>query len=86
MSLEAKFQKASVDVQGLSQKPSNQDMLELYSLFKAASVGAVQGKRPGALNMVARAKYDAWSKLGEISKEDAMNQYIAKVESMIEAQ
>ncbi|HAA56908.1 MAG TPA: acyl-CoA-binding protein [Myxococcales bacterium] len=63
-------------------KPSNDLKLEMYSLFKQATEGDVKGKRPGMLNMVGRAKYDAWAKLKGTSKEDAMKKYIAKIESL----
>lgn len=32
----------------------------------------IVGKRPGAFDLIKRAKYDAWKKLGDMSKEDAM--------------
>lgn len=79
MTIEENFQKAAQDVQSLPQKPSNDDLLDLYSLFKQAEVGPATGKRPGALNIIARKKYDQWSALGQMTKSDAMEKYIAKV-------
>lgn len=45
-----------------SQSPSNDEKLAVYSLYKQATVGDVQGDRPGMFSMEARAKYDAWAK------------------------
>lgn len=41
-----------------------------------ATVGDVQGDRPGFLSLEARAKYDHWAKLAGMSKEEAMQAYI----------
>ena len=45
-----KFKKAAVDVKKLSQKPSNEVLLKLYSLYKQGSECDVSGKRPGMTN------------------------------------
>lgn len=82
--LQNQFEQAAADVQELSKRPGNEDLLELYSLFKAGTEGPVNGKRPGPLKMVARAKYDAWAQLDEVSKEEAMKRYISKVASMVQ--
>ena len=60
-------------------KPSNDLKLELYSLFKQATEGDVQGKRPGITNFVRRAKWDAWNNLKGLSAEEAMQTYIDKI-------
>ena len=63
-------------------KPSQDLKLTLYALFKQASAGDVKGKKPGMLDVVGRAKYDAWSKLKGTSAEDAMRGYIDTVEAL----
>ncbi len=80
--LATKFQKAAQDAQNLPQKPDNQTLLKLYAAYKQATAGDITGKRPGFTNMVGRAKYDAWSKLKGVSKEDAMQAYIDLVEKL----
>ena len=42
----------------------------------------VSGKRPGMMDFVNRAKYDAWEKVKGTSSEDAMQQYIDKLEAL----
>lgn len=79
MSLDQSFQQAATDVQQLSEKPDNDTLLKLYSLYKQATEGEVSGKRPGMLNMVARAKFDAWANLKGTSSDEAKNQYIELV-------
>ncbi len=61
-------------------KPSNEDKLQMYALFRQAKDGDVSGKRPGMLDPVGRFKYDAWAKLKGMSSEDAMQQYVDRVQ------
>jgi len=60
--------------------PSNELKLEMYALFKQATEGDVSGKRPGMLDMINRAKFDAWNKIKGTDSEAAMQMYIDKVE------
>lgn len=77
------FEQAQLDVKTLTSRPSNEDMLFLYAHFKQGSVGDATGKRPGMMDMVGRAKYDAWAKLKGDSKEQAMQKYINKVQALL---
>lgn len=83
MNLDEQFTKAQVDVKTLSQKPSNDTLLELYSLFKQGTEGDVTGSRPGFLDMVGRAKFDAWAKRKGTSKDDAKTAYVALVTKLL---
>ncbi len=76
------FRDAAVRVQKLPQRPGNQDLLVLYSLYKQATEGDVSGKRPGFLDVRGRAKYDAWAAIRGKSTEDAMVEYVALVERL----
>jgi acyl-CoA-binding protein len=78
-SLQAQFETAAKDVQSLAKKPDDQSMLKLYALYKQATVGDVQGSRPGFSDFTGRFKYDAWAKLKGTSSDDAMQKYIELV-------
>ena len=84
MTSEEEFLNASVRIKSLGTRPNNQELLQLYALFKQAQQGDASGKRPGALNMVARAKFDAWSAFKGTSAEEARTQYVALVESLLQ--
>lgn len=58
---------------------SNEEKLATYALYKQATVGDVQGSQPWAVQLEARAKWDAWNANKGMSKEDAMKAYIANV-------
>lgn len=77
------FEEAQDRVKKLSHRPSNDSLLQLYSLFKQATSGDVSGKRPGMLDIKGRAKFDAWSKIKGLSKEDATRRYIQMVEDLL---
>jgi carboxylesterase len=80
--LEVAFDAATTASKTLSKAPDNETLLALYSLFKQAGTGDVTGERPGALDMVNRAKYDAWATRNGMSREHAMRQYVALVEKL----
>lgn len=83
MDLEAEFQEAATKVKGLSARPSNDVLLQLYALFKQGSEGDVQGSRPGMLDVKGRAKYDAWAKRKGTPKEQAQRDYVALVNRLL---
>ncbi|NMN97154.1 acyl-CoA-binding protein [Antrihabitans stalactiti] len=74
--LDDAFAFAQEDVKKLTAKPSNDDLLKLYGLFKQASKGDVEGKKPGRFDMINRAKYEGWEKLKGTSSDDAKQAYI----------
>lgn len=80
--LKTQFEQAAADVKSLDKRPDNDAMLDLYALYKQASKGDVSGSRPSGFDFVGGAKYDAWEKLKGLSIDEAMQRYIAKVESL----
>jgi diazepam-binding inhibitor (GABA receptor modulating acyl-CoA-binding protein) len=82
MTLQAQFDQAQADSKNLPERPDNMTLLTIYSLYKQASAGDAEGKRPGFTDMVARAKWDAWEALKGTSREDAMQQYIDLIQEL----
>ena len=83
MDLQNLFDKAVADSKELREKPSNEVLLQLYSLFKQATTGDVNTEPPSnPFDFVNRAKYEAWSALKGKGKEEAMKEYIALVEKL----
>jgi acyl-CoA-binding protein len=80
--LQAQFQAAAQAAQSLPTRPDNDTLLRIYALYKQATAGDAAGNRPGFTDFVGRAKYDAWAKLKGTSKDQAMRDYIALVESL----
>ncbi|WP_394755684.1 acyl-CoA-binding protein [Rhodoferax sp.] len=80
--LKKKFETALADSKNLSERPDNNTLLKIYALYKQASVGDNDEKKPGFSDMVGRAKWEAWSSLKGTSSTDAMQQYIDLIESL----
>jgi len=80
--LKKQFEAALADSKKLSERPSNDVLLQLYALYKQATEGDVEGKRPGFTDMVGRAKYDAWAAVKGTATDDAMQRYVDLVESL----
>jgi acyl-CoA-binding protein len=80
--LQARFAAAVADSKTLSERPDNATLLRLYALYKQASDGDVDGRRPGFSDLVGRAKYDAWAGLKGTASEQAMQQYVDLVGSL----
>ena len=82
MATEDDFNAAAEGVKALPSDPGNDTKLQLYALYKQATEGDVQAKRPGFTNPVGRAKYDAWAGVEGTSADDARDRYVALVRSL----
>ena len=80
--LQARFDQAAKDALNLPTRPDNDTLLKLYAYYKQATVGDVQGKRPGFTDFAGRAKYDAWKKLKGMPQDVAMQRYVKMVEKL----
>lgn len=77
MDLSALFTQAVADSKTLSDKPSNDTLLQLYSLYKQATEGDIHIDPPSnPFDFVSKAKYDAWAGLKGKTKDMAMKEYI----------
>lgn len=83
MDLKALFEEAVANSKTLSEKPSNDTLLQLYSLFKQGSEGDVNIDAPSnPFDFVAKAKYEAWAALKGKTSEAAMQEYIDLVNKL----
>ena len=80
--LKARFEAAVAAAKQTKKKPDNATLLKLYSYFKQATNGDVQGDRPGGFDFVGGAKFDAWSKLKGMTPDEAMENYIRQVDKL----
>ena len=83
MDRQAAFEDAQKRVNALTKRPSTEELLELYALYKQATAGDASGARPGALDFKARAKFDAWAKLAGTGRDGAMDRYVALVDGLV---
>jgi 3-hydroxyacyl-CoA dehydrogenase len=57
-------------------KPNNSQKLKIYAFYKQATEGDVKGECPSVVNMVERAKWQAWNAIKGKSPEEAMQGYL----------
>lgn len=60
--LEQRFQKAAEDIKNLKARPSDEELLEIYALFKQATVGDNNQSKPGMFQLKEKAKHEFWLK------------------------
>ncbi|NXW78992.1 ECI2 isomerase, partial [Hirundo rustica] len=80
------FQKAQEQLKLLKKDPGNETKLKLYALFKQATEGPCNAPKPGMLDFVKKAKWDAWNSLGNLSQDDARQKYADLVSSLVSAE
>ena len=75
--MEEQFKQAVLRSKELTVRPSNEDLLRLYALYKQSTEGDITGERPGGFDFKGAAKYDAWTneqgKASDIAKQEYIN-------------
>lgn len=83
MELKEEFLKAVAESKELPDRPSNETLLQLYSLYKKATEGDVNTEPPAnPFDFVAKAKYNAWADLKGKTNEEAMKEYIGLIQKL----
>ncbi|KAM9307777.1 acyl-CoA-binding domain-containing protein 7 [Gastrophryne carolinensis] len=80
---QADFDKAAEDVKKLKTKPTDDELKELYGLYKQSIVGDINIECPGMLDVKGKAKWEAWNLKKGMSKDDAMSAYVSKANELI---
>lgn len=88
MSCEEKFNAAVNVIRSLPKngayQPSHELMLRFYGYYKQATEGPNNMPKPNFWEVIKKAKWDAWSKLGNMSKEEAMLNYVEELKKIVE--
>ena len=79
MALVDDFNSAVSMSKDLTKRPTNEELLDLYALYKQATDGEVSGERPGGFDFKAIAKFDAWTSKKGMTKDQAMKDYVSLV-------
>lgn len=83
MDLKTQFDQAAEESKRLNEKPSNEVLLQLYSLYKQSTEGDAPDEGPAnPFDFVAKAKYNAWTELRGKTQEEAMKAYIKLVDNL----
>lgn len=83
MELVQQFEAAVAESKTLTEKPSNETLLQLYALYKQGATGDIDTPPPAnPFDFVAKAKHEAWEAMKGKSKEAAMQAYIDLVKKL----
>ena len=82
MATQEEFESAVERSKSLTERPSNDVLLQLYALFKQATEGDVNTERPGGFDFKNIAKWDAWKNKQGKSKEEARAEYVQFVNDL----
>jgi len=83
MEIKELFEQAVSESKSLPVKPSNDSLLQLYSLYKQATEGDNKSEAPAnPFDFVAKAKYEAWMQQSGKTGEQAMKEYVSLVNKL----
>lgn len=88
VSVQERFQAAVNVIKGLPKngpyQPSNSMMLKFYGLYKQATEGQCRQRKPAFWDVINKAKWDAWNRNSNLTKEEAMEKYVESLQEIIE--
>ncbi|KAK0078217.1 hypothetical protein PV325_002826 [Microctonus aethiopoides] len=88
MTTEEKFDAAVKVIRNLPKngtyQPSHELQLRFYAYYKQATEGQCQQSKPAFWEVVKKAKWDAWMRLGNMSRQEAMNNYVDELKKIVE--
>ena len=73
------FRRACKGVRTLQARPKDQELLQLYGLYKQVTIGDNTTAQPWAINAKERAKWNSWKSYEGTDKGLAQSEYIALV-------
>lgn len=79
----SKVEEAAERLKTLTERPANEEFLNLYGLFKQATVGDNKTSKPGMFDMKGQFKWKAWKDKSGISQEAAADAYVALVDELL---
>lgn len=79
----SKVEEAAERLKTLTERPSNEEFLSLYGLFKQATVGDNKTSKPGMFDMKGQFKWKAWKDKSGMAQDDAAEAYVALVDELL---
>ncbi|KAM6967777.1 acyl-CoA-binding domain-containing protein 7 [Aplochiton taeniatus] len=83
MSLQTEFEQFADNVKKIKTRPTDQELLDTYGLYKQAIFGDIHVDKPGMMDIKGKAKWEAWNSRKGMSKDDAMAAYITTAKGII---
>ena len=83
MELTEQFETAQLSVKTLTERPGNEELLDLYALFKQVTEGDNKTKKPGMFDMKGQFKWKQWKSKEGLTKDAAMQSYVDLVQILL---
>ena len=80
--IEKVFEVATEHLGSLAGKLPSEDLLYFYARYKQAKFGPCDSEKPSFFSFQARSKWDAWNSLGRMERDQAMSEYVEKLNSV----
>lgn len=79
---EEEFMQAANFLQHNTNTIEQNNLLELYGLYKQATIGKCNTSKPSIFSLQAKSKWNAWNSLGDMTQIKAMEMYVQKVKQL----
>jgi len=76
------FDAAVAQSRALTERPDNATLLKIYGLYKQATAGDNQEKKPAASDLVGHAQWEAWDACRGLDSDAAKQQYIDLIKQL----
>ncbi|AYV83544.1 MAG: acyl-CoA-binding protein [Hyperionvirus sp.] len=80
-----KFEDAVAKVNGLSRRPADETLLDLYGLYKQATMGDCKGAKPNYFLVKGKDvyKWEAWDQCRGMTEQEARFEYVNLVKLLL---
>ena len=82
--LDTEFTNSVTIIRTLTERPTNEELLKLYALYKQATEGNNSTNGPVVTNVKERAKWNAWYNLRGVSRRNAKTEYNEFVKELMD--
>ena len=76
------FENSAKEINELKKKPDNEELLNLYGLYKQAKFGNNKSSKPSIFNIKDKLKWESWEKQKGKGKIKSCKEYINLVEEL----
>lgn len=81
--MEDQFEAAQKQLESLTERPTNEELLNIYGLYKQATLGDNLQRKPGMFDQKGQYKWKAWTSRKGMSTEEAMTAYVEVVDELL---
>lgn len=81
--MEDQFETAQNRLESLTERPTNEELLNIYGLYKQATLGDNLQRKPGMFDQKGQYKWKAWTSRKGMTAEEAKLAYVELVDELL---